>query len=192
MLFRNCLLKYKTSLFKLNIKTSFFSTVNSNYKNIKISQPSAEVALIQLNRPKAKNALNSELISELNQALTDFEKDEKIGCIVLGGEKDYFAAGADIKEMKDKNFSEVYSTSMLEDWNYISRIRKPVVASVNGWALGGGCELAMMCDVIIAGENAVFGQPEIKIGTIPGCGGTQRLTRAIGKSRSKLLFHILT
>ena len=123
MFFRSSLLKLKSTLSRVNLHKSFFSTLNTNYKNIKISQPFPEVGIIQLNRPKAKNALNSELISELNQELTNFEKDDKIGCIVLGGDKDYFAAGADIKEMKDKNYSEVYATSMLEDWNYITRIR---------------------------------------------------------------------
>ncbi len=113
--------KYHHQKLKANFTQKYFST--ANYKNIKISQPISEVGVIQLHRPKAKNALNSELIQELNQALKDFEKDEKVGCVVLAGEKDYFAAGADIKEMKDKNFSDVYTTSMLEDWNYITRIR---------------------------------------------------------------------
>jgi len=111
-------------MLRLSMSRYFFSNLNSvEYKNIKISQPCTSVGLIQLNRPKAKNALNSELITELNRALLDYEKDDKISCIVLGGDKDYFAAGADIKEMKDKNFSEAYETSMLEDWNYITRIR---------------------------------------------------------------------
>ena len=121
---RNSLLIHKNALHRLSLSRYFFSNINSaEYKNIKLSQPSTAVGLIQLNRPKAKNALNSELIAELNKALVEYEKDDKIGCIVLAGEKDYFAAGADIKEMKDKNFSEVYETSMLEDWNYITRIR---------------------------------------------------------------------
>ncbi len=168
------------------LKSKRFSFSTSVYQNIKVSFPVNEVGLILLYRPKAKNALNSELISELNQALSQLEKNEQVGCVVLGGDENYFAAGADIKEMKDKTYSEVYGTSMLEEWNYITKVRKPIVASVNGWALGGGCELAMMCDIIIAGENAMFGQPEIKIGTIPGAGGTQRLTRVIGKSRGNL------
>lgn len=184
-MFNNCFNKLyiynSRKLFKNPLK--FFS--ETTYNTIKTSKPVENVGLIQLHRPKAKNALNSELIRELNIALTNFEKDEKVGCIVLGGDKDYFAAGADIKEMKDKTFSEVYSEAFLDSWEYIRKIRKPIVASVNGWALGGGCELAMMCDIIIAGENATFGQPEIKIGTIPGAGGTQRLARIIGKSRSK-------
>jgi enoyl-CoA hydratase len=122
-------------------------------------------------------------MSELNQALENFERDNKISAIVLTGDDKAFAAGADIKEMKDLTYDHVYLNKFLENWNFITTIRKPVIAAVNGFALGGGCELAMMCDIIIAGENAQFGQPEIKLGTIPGAGGTQRLTKAIGKSR---------
>jgi enoyl-CoA hydratase len=119
---RSSLFKYRNSKLMFNFNKYNFSTLHS-FKNIKVSQPSPGVGLIQLNRPKAKNALNSELIKEMNQALTEYEKDESIGCVVLGGEKDYFAAGADIKEMKDKTYSDVYATTMLEDWNYITRIR---------------------------------------------------------------------
>lgn len=165
-----------------------FCSGGNTFQNIKVSSPATGVGLIQLYRPKAKNALNSKLIEELNTALNTFDKQENIGCVVIGGDKDFFAAGADIKEMKDKTYTEVYSTAMLDEWHHVTKIRKPIVGSVNGYALGGGCELAMMCDILIAGENALFGQPEIKIGTIPGCGGTQRLTRVIGKSRGKKLF----
>lgn len=122
-------------------------------------------------------------MSEVNQALENFERDSQISAIVLTGDEKAFAAGADIKEMKDLSYDYVYLNKFLESWNYITTLKKPVIAAVNGYALGGGCELAMMCDIIIAGENAQFGQPEIKLGTIPGAGGTQRLTKAIGKSR---------
>jgi len=126
--------------------------------------------------------LNTPLMSELVNALKKMDSDPQIKSIVLTGSERAFAAGADIKEMKDKDYSQVYKESMLTAWNAVTEIRKPIIAGVNGFALGGGCELAMMCDIIIAGENAVFGQPEIQLGTIPGAGGTQRLTRAIGKS----------
>lgn len=122
-------------------------------------------------------------MSEVNQALENFERDSQISAIVLTGDEKAFAAGADIKEMKDLSYDYVYLNKFLESWNFITTLKKPVIAAVNGYALGGGCELAMMCDIIIAGENAQFGQPEIKLGTIPGAGGTQRLTKAIGKSR---------
>ncbi|XP_074152387.1 enoyl-CoA hydratase, mitochondrial isoform X2 [Sminthopsis crassicaudata] len=140
------------------------------------------VGLVQLNRPKALNALCQPLINELNQALMTFQKDPSIGAIVLTGSEKAFAAGADIKEMCDKTFQFCYSGKLLKDWDIITQIKKPVIAAVNGYALGGGCELAMMCDIIYAGEKAQFGQPEILLGTIPGAGGTQRLTRVVGKS----------
>ncbi|XP_074088729.1 enoyl-CoA hydratase, mitochondrial [Macrotis lagotis] len=140
------------------------------------------VGLVQLNRPKALNALCQPLISELNQALMTFQNDSAIGAIVLTGSEKAFAAGADIKEMCDKTFQDCYSGPLLKDWDTITQIKKPIIAAVNGYALGGGCELAMMCDIIYAGEKAQFGQPEILIGTIPGSGGTQRLTRVAGKS----------
>ncbi|XP_043835892.1 enoyl-CoA hydratase, mitochondrial [Dromiciops gliroides] len=140
------------------------------------------VGLVQLNRPKALNALCQPLINELNQALIAFQKDPSIGAIVLTGSEKAFAAGADIKEMCDLTFQSCYSGVLLKDWDAITRIKKPIIAAVNGFALGGGCELAMMCDIIYAGEKAQFGQPEILLGTIPGAGGTQRLIRAVGKS----------
>jgi enoyl-CoA hydratase len=142
------------------------------------------VGLITLNRPKALNALCDGLIAELNQQLRTMQDDPEIGCVVLTGSDRAFAAGADIKEMAPKSFVEAYSTKMLASWQDVAKIRKPLIAAVNGFALGGGCELAMMCDIIYAGDKAMFGQPEIKLGTIPGCGGTQRLTRAVGKYKA--------
>jgi len=142
------------------------------------------VALITLNRPKALNALCIPLIQELNASIREIESDPKVAAIVLTGSEKAFAAGADIKEMKDLDFASTYSKGFLEDWNAIMSCRRPIIAAVNGFALGGGCELAMMTDIILAGTKAKFGQPEINLGTIPGAGGTQRLTHAIGKSRS--------
>jgi len=153
------------------------------YKNIK-TEKKENVALVTLNRPKALNALCDELITELVDALQKFDKDDSVGAIVLTGSDKAFAAGADIKEMSTKTFAEVYGQNMFSSADAIPKIRKPIIAAVNGYALGGGCELAMMCDIIIAGDKAQFGQPEIKLGTIPGIGGTQRLTRAIGKSKA--------
>ncbi|MGH0116723.1 UNVERIFIED_CONTAM: hypothetical protein FKN15_021271 [Acipenser sinensis] len=141
-----------------------------------------DVGFIQLNRPKALNALCDELMTEMGQALDAFEEDKQIGAIVITGSEKAFAAGADIKEMQNRNFQECYAGNFLAHWNKVSLVRKPVIAAVNGFALGGGCELAMMCDIIYAGEKAQFAQPEILLGTIPGAGGTQRLTRAVGKS----------
>jgi enoyl-CoA hydratase len=145
------------------------------------------VGFIQLNRPKALNALCDGLMSELNNVLDDFEKDPKIGCVVLTGNDRAFAAGADIKEMQSLKFQDVYQGGFLSHWSRVSNFKKPIIAAVNGYALGGGCELAMMCDIIVAGEKAQFGQPEILLGTIPGAGGTQRLTKAIGKSKAMKL-----
>lgn len=143
-----------------------------------------KVVLITLNRPKALNALCDGLVKELNQQLTQFDQDDSVGAIVITGSEKAFAAGADIKEMSSKSFAQAYNTNMLAFWHNLTQIRKPIIAAVNGYALGGGCELAMMCDIIYAGEKAIFGQPEIALGTIPGCGGTQRLTRAVGKSKA--------
>ncbi|NWZ73678.1 ECHM protein, partial [Acrocephalus arundinaceus] len=140
------------------------------------------VGLIQLNRPKALNALCEGLMAELRRALEAMESDPEVGAIVLTGSQKAFAAGADIKEMQNKTFQECYGSGFLAGWDKFSVVRKPIIAAVNGYALGGGCELAMMCDIIYAGEKAEFGQPEILLGTIPGAGGTQRLTRAVGKS----------
>jgi len=137
-----------------------------------------------LDRPKALNALCDQLMTELNTALESFDKDNEIGAIIITGSKKAFAAGADIKEMAPKTYMQVYNGKMFSQWEGVPSIRKPIIAAVNGFALGGGCELAMMCDIIIAGENAQFGQPEITLGTIPGIGGTQRLVKAIGKSKA--------
>lgn len=153
------------------------------YENI-IVETKDRVGLITLNRPDALNALNSALIGELGQALDGFEADAAIGCVVITGSERAFAAGADIKEMKDKTFVEAYTTDFLASWDRVAQARKPVIAAVAGFALGGGCELAMMCDFIIAADTAVFGQPEINLGLIPGAGGTQRLTRVVGKSKA--------
>jgi len=142
------------------------------------------VGVIRLNRPQALNALNAALIAELGRAVDAFEADAAIGCILIAGSDKAFAAGADIKEMAAKSFDDVYMGNFAADWDHIARARKPVVAAVAGFALGGGCEIAMMCDLIIAADNAKFGQPEIKLGVIPGIGGTQRLTRAVGKAKA--------
>jgi enoyl-CoA hydratase len=142
------------------------------------------VGLITLNHPKALNALNSTLIGEVNAALDAFERDAGIGCIVLTGSEKAFAAGADIKEMADLSFPQTYLDDFITSWDRVGARRKPIIAAVAGFALGGGCELAMMCDFIIAADNARFGQPEIKLGVMPGSGGTQRLTRAVGKAKA--------
>lgn len=142
------------------------------------------VALVTLNRPKALNALCNGLMIELNQALQAYDKDDSIAAIVLTGSEKAFAAGADIKEMQHNTYAKSIRSNFLSDWTNVTRIQKPIIAAVNGYALGGGCELAMMCDIIYAGDKAKFGQPEIAIGTIPGAGGTQRLTRVVGKSKA--------
>ncbi|TGN62458.1 enoyl-CoA hydratase [Paracoccus liaowanqingii] len=144
-----------------------------------------EVALIRLNRPEALNALNATLLDELSSALSDADRNDKVRCIVLTGSEKAFAAGADIKEMSTKSFVEVYQADLFgAQIEAIGRVRKPIIAAVSGYALGGGCELAMVCDFIICAENAKFGQPEINLGVIAGIGGTQRLTRFVGKSKA--------
>ena len=153
------------------------------YENIK-ADTRGHVELITLNRPKALNALNSGLLADLNAALKAADKDAKIGAIVITGSEKAFAAGADIKEMAELSFPQVYLDDFIADWEALMTVRKPVIAAVAGYALGGGCELAMMCDFIIAADTAKFGQPEITLGTIPGMGGTQRLTRAVGKAKA--------
>jgi enoyl-CoA hydratase len=154
------------------------------YQNILV-ETRGRVGLITLNRPKALNALSAGLIAELGQALDTFEANDDIGAIVLTGNEKAFAAGADIKEMKDKSYMDVYLADFITSgWERVTTCRKPIIAAVAGYALGGGCEVAMMCDFIIAGDNAKFGQPEITIGTMPGSGGTQRLGRFVGKSKA--------
>ena len=143
-----------------------------------------KVGLVTLNRPQALNALNSQLIGELNQALDAFEKDPGIGAIVITGSEKAFAAGADIKEMQSLTYPETYLEDFITSWDRVASRRKPLIAAVAGFALGGGCELAMMCDIIIAADTAKFGQPEIKLGVMSGAGGTQRLTRIIGKAKA--------
>lgn len=142
------------------------------------------VGIITLNRPKALNALNEQLINEMNAALDGFQADPAIGCIILTGSDKAFAAGADIREMKDQTFAEVTANKFLHTWDHINTIQKPIIAAVAGFALGGGCEFALACDLIIAADNAKFGLPEVTLGIIPGGGGTQRLIRAVGKSKA--------
>ena len=153
------------------------------YANL-IVETHGAVGLIKLNRPQALNALAAPLIEDLNAALEAFEGDPAIGAIVLTGSEKAFAAGADIKEMQDKTFADAFLGDFISRWERLAHARKPVVAAVAGFALGGGCEIAMMCDFILAADTAKFGQPEIKLGVIPGAGGTQRLTRAVGKSKA--------
>ena len=150
-----------------------------------IAEIRGKVGLITLNRPKALNALCSEMMIELGQALAEFERNDSLGAIVITGNEKAFAAGADITEMKEKTYMEAYKQNFItENWEEVTSCRKPVIAAVAGYALGGGCELAMMCDFIIAADSAKFGQPEINLGIIPGAGGTQRMIRAVGKSKA--------
>ena len=143
-----------------------------------------KVGLITLNRPQALNALNAQIVGEINQALDQLEKDPNIGCVVLTGSAKAFAAGADIKEMADLKYPQIYVDDLFSDADRVANRRKPIIAAVSGFALGGGCELAMMCDFILAADNARFGQPEVNLGVLPGMGGTQRLTRAVGKAKA--------
>jgi enoyl-CoA hydratase len=155
------------------------------YEVIDVRTEAEKVGIITLNRPKQLNALNDQLMDELGQALKAFDADEKIGCIIITGSERAFAAGADIGAMAKYSFADAYKGDYItRNWETIRSIRKPVIAAVSGFALGGGCELAMMCDFIIAADNAKFGQPEIKLGVIPGAGGTQRLPRAVGKAKA--------
>jgi enoyl-CoA hydratase len=157
---------------------------NSGYQNILVERRGA-VGIVTLNRPAALNALNAGLIGELASALDDLEEDTAIGAIVLTGNEKAFAAGADVKEMMPKSYPEIYCEDFItRGWERIGQCRKPVIAAVAGFALGGGCEIAMMCDIVIAADTARFGQPEITLGTIPGAGGTQRLSRFIGKAKA--------
>lgn len=151
------------------------------YENI-VARREGRVGLVQLNRPKAMNALNTPTMIEVVAALQSFDADEGIGCLVLTGDERAFAAGADIKQMATASVVEMLNAPFLDYWDQLQSLRKPLIAAVSGWCLGGGCELAMACDMIVASESAKFGQPEITIGVIPGAGGTQRLTRAVGKT----------
>ena len=155
------------------------------YETLIVETPSAGVSLIRLNRPEALNALNSELLGELAAALDAAEADETVRCLVLTGSERAFAAGADIKEMSDKSYAQMFASNFFgAAGQRLERFRKPIIAAVAGYALGGGCELAMLCDFIIAAETAKFGQPEINLGVMPGIGGTQRLPRAVGKAKA--------
>jgi enoyl-CoA hydratase len=157
---------------------------HTGYQNILVERRGA-VGIVTLNRPQALNALSSALIAELAAALDDFEADTAIGAIVLTGSEKAFAAGADVKEMASKSYPQIYLDDFItKGWERVGQCRKPVIAAVAGFALGGGCEVAMMCDIIIAADNARFGQPEITLGTIPGAGGTQRLARFVGKAKA--------
>jgi len=154
------------------------------YETILTDTREGGVGLITINRPQALNALNSTVVAEINTALDGFENDAAIGCIVITGSQKAFAAGADIKEMQDLSFPQTYLDDFITAWDRVAGRRKPIIAAVSGFALGGGCELAMMCDFIIASDTAQFGQPEIKLGVLPGAGGTQRLTRVVGKAKA--------
>jgi enoyl-CoA hydratase len=154
---------------------------NNVYETIRIDRRE-RVGLITLYRPKSLNALNTQLSREVLAALTEFDKDEGIGAIVITGNARAFAAGADIEEMADKSFNDLNTQDIFKEWDRVRMISKPIIAAVAGYALGGGCEIAMMCDFIIAADDAQFGQPEIKLGILPGIGGSQRMTRAVGKS----------
>ena len=156
-----------------------------DYASITVRTEADKVGIVTLNRPKQLNALNDQLMAELGHALKAFDADENIGCIIVTGSEKAFAAGADIATIASLSFAQAYKTDFVSsNWETIRSVRKPVIAAVSGFALGGGCELAMACDFIIAADNAKFGQPEIKIGVIPGAGGTQRLPRAVGKSKA--------
>jgi len=193
-----------STLSQLSKSSKFSNNLSNNFNNVRPSlqfqgnmrmyctpkfemiksEKKGAVGIVTLDRPKSLNALCDQLMTELNTALESFDKDNEIGAIIITGSKKAFAAGADIKEMAPKTYMGVYNGKMFSQWEGVPSIRKPIIAAVNGFALGGGCELAMMCDIIIAGENAQFGQPEITLGTIPGVGGTQRLVKAIGKSKA--------
>nr|XP_012235427.1 PREDICTED: probable enoyl-CoA hydratase, mitochondrial [Linepithema humile] len=164
----------------------YYSCPAGNYEFIKVETVGEKknIGLLTLNRPKALNALCNSLMSEVNHAVDHFNEDSSIGAIVITGSERAFAAGADIKEMSNNTFATNLKTNFISHWESVAKSKKPIIAAVNGYALGGGNELAMMCDIIYAGDKAKFGQPEIAIGTIPGAGGTQRLTRVVGKSKA--------
>ncbi|KIK40152.1 hypothetical protein CY34DRAFT_285160, partial [Suillus luteus UH-Slu-Lm8-n1] len=165
----------------------FFSTTlraQREYANVLVSRPSPGVALITLNRPKALNALNAAHFQDISDAMKEADEDAGVGAMILTGSERAFAAGADIKEMKDKSFAEAYTTNFLANWEVIAKLKKPVIAAVSGYALGGGLELALQADILLAAPSAQLGQPEVNLGVIPGGGGTQRLAHLVGKSRA--------
>ncbi|TSD93918.1 enoyl-CoA hydratase [Skermania sp. ID1734] len=159
------------------------ATNEQTYQTIAVERRD-RVAVLRLNRPEALNALNSQLMAEVIEATKAFDRDPEVGAIVVTGSEKAFAAGADIKEMSSKAYMDAYLDDWFAAWDSFAQLRKPTIAAVSGYALGGGCELAMMCDILIAADNAKFGQPEIKLGVIPGIGGSQRLTRAVGKAKA--------
>lgn len=165
------------------ISARAMSTGAANYQYI-LTEKKGRVGYITLNRPKVLNALCDALVGEIVQAGKVYDADSEVGAIIITGSKKAFAAGADIKEMQPRTYTECYTTNMFANWAEVAKLKKPTIAAVSGYALGGGCELAMMCDMIICSESAKFGQPEIALGVIPGGGGTQRLIRAIGKSKA--------
>ncbi|KAK3301949.1 ClpP/crotonase-like domain-containing protein [Chaetomium strumarium] len=167
------------------VARGFSASARRSYEYIEVSEPRPGVGQVKLNRPKALNALCSPLIAELNTALRAFQSSPTVAAVVLTGSEKAFAAGADIKEMAPLTFSEAYSSAFIESWSELTTsLKKPLIAAVSGHALGGGCELALMADIVYCTETANFGQPEIRLGTIPGAGGSQRLTRAVGKSKA--------
>ncbi|RKU48173.1 hypothetical protein DL546_009432 [Coniochaeta pulveracea] len=177
--------KLQPSSFPRVVSRNFSSSPKLGYEFIQVSEPRPGVGQVTLNRPKALNALSTPLITELNTALEALSSSPKIAAIVLTGSEKAFAAGADIKEMAPLTFSQAYTTSFIESWSKLTTaVKKPIIAAVSGHALGGGCELALMADILYCTEKANFGQPEIKLGTIPGAGGSQRLTRAVGKAKA--------
>lgn len=178
---------WKFSIAKFSASTDLVQTntaYQSSFENIIVEQKEPGVALITLNRPQALNALNDEMITDLNRALGELDRDPEVRAIVLTGTERAFAAGGDIKRNTVREWPETFMNNMLKPWDQVSKLRTPLIGAVNGYALGGGAQLAMMCDILIAGQEAKFGQSEINHGVIPGVGGTQRLTRAIGKSRA--------
>lgn len=181
---RTLLSPRKAGLCGLEVLKRRLATASYQYILVEKRGAQQNVALITLNRPKALNALCSPLMKELGDAIAELNKDTTVGAIVITGSEKAFAAGADIKEMQPMKFAQCFTGNFLGQWDQVAQSIKPTIAAVNGYALGGGCELAMMCDIIYAGEKAKFGQPEIALGTLPGAGGTQRLTKAIGKSRA--------
>ena len=182
MMLKNVLAKSRTFMMAPRPFAQF--SVAQTYDNILVDRNDQGVAIVTLNRPKALNALNYAMFQDLNSALKQLDADTDIKAIVLTGSERAFAAGADIKEMQPRQYPDTYMTDMLTWWDEITKLRTPLIGAVNGFALGGGSELAMMCDILIAGEKAKFGQPEVNLGVIPGMGGTQRMVRAVGKSRA--------